>query len=420
MLPALPAGCSRISDGTGALLSPDGRLLVIARWRTILGRPVGGEEKEYFSDMGAEPLVPSLFVRNLVQDQEWRVPGWKPQAPNGVVYDGERRPVAWTPGGALLLADGDIIDPRSGAGANTVLRPVLSKDWVPSEETVRAWTWSLDGRRVAYFDQVPTERLGETGRIAPFALQAGETGRRIDLTRPHHGKTPAWEEPGAFIFGGRLSWSPGGEALLLRLRFNRVSKNGASTTDGVGLYYAEDGGVVVLGEFPHTDRAPSTTGEQVWDAAGRQCVFVAPVTTRPAAMAVCELAGGEHREVSPEYAWGGTTDVYVVDRASLQLRAVTHDGRDKREVCIDPAGRRVAFFVGDGRPRDWGNADSKARIRVVFLDGGRTWESPLAPPPDEWSRLEVLHWTPDGKRLLYGYGGTEGAVFAQEVPAVPP
>jgi hypothetical protein len=422
-VPPLPPGCELLTDGTDGSLSPDGRLLLFARWRMITGERVPDAWKERFYDRGSEPLIPSLWVRDLETKSERPFPRWIPSGLGDESPEWHGLPISWAPGGTILLADGAILDPRTGAAVTTVLRPTQGAVSAAhsSEDDLRAWGWSADGRRLAYFGAVAAGQPGAERR-APFVMEAGGKAQRIDLTRPHDGKAPAWTSPGAYISGGRLAWSPEGGTLFLHLRFHRVIEGGPEEMEGVGLFFVRDDGVVVLGEFTALDGAPEArAGEQVWDAAGRHCVFVGAVTTRPAvAMDVYQGVGTETRRVKSARPWEGTMDVHVADREGRGLRRVTQDGVEKGQVCIDPAGRRVAFFVGEGAARAWGRADPKVRLRVVFLEGGRTWESQLAPPPDEWAPLGTLRWTPDGKRLIYTYEGIDGAVFAQEVPAGPP
>jgi hypothetical protein len=78
----------------------------------------------------------------------------------------------------------------------------------------------------------------------------------------------------------------------------------------------------------------------------------------------------------------------------------------------------VAFLVGEGAGRAWGAAGTAVRLRVVDLDGGASWDSPLAPPPDAGAPLGTLRWTPDGRRVFYTYDGISGAAFLQDVPTV--
>lgn len=427
--PPLPDGCTRWSDGADALLSPDGLLLVFKRRRTITGRSVPREQREAYAGHGAEPLIPSVFVLDLATKSERPFPRWDPAGLGDPTPDWHGSPVTWTPGGALLFTDGAALDPRTGAEV-PVLRPVLSEDpsWrrrgsVESRmlDDVRSWAWTSDGRRVSYVDRVDPEQPGESGRRAPFVREAGGTARRIDLTRPHDGKAPSWTSPGDYVFDGRFAWSPDGAALLLRLEFNHMTERGPRVVEGVALYSARDDGIVVLGEFTFPDRAmDARAGEPVWDVGGNRCVFLGGQASEPASPPVVyDRDGTEYRRLKNAAPAKPTTDVYVADRDGREVRRVTHDGVEKGAACMNPAGTRVAYFVGEGAGRRFGGANPAVRLRVVSLDRDAAFETSLAPPPDPWSPLGTLQWTPDGRRLVYTYGGIEGAVFAQDVPPAP-
>jgi len=112
-------------------------------------------------------------------------------------------------------------------------------------------------------------------------------------------------------------------------------------------------------------------------------------------------------------------DLRVGDAEAGTVRRLTTDGVEKGRPCFDPSGTRVAFFVGVGAGRPWGATTRPGRnvhLRVVWLEDGHAWDSPLAPAPDGGAPLGDLQWASGRAAVVYGYGGVDGAMYLQAVP----
>jgi hypothetical protein len=306
-------------------------------------------------------------------------------------------PLRWTPEGALLLSRGTILDPVLG-GTPTTQRP-------PAGESTRvgSWAWSPDGRRLAYVGDVPGSPKDGIVRRTLFVQEEGKDRMRIEV--PATSEVSEADVAGFHfaLMGARLAWSPAGEVLFGQLDLHRVGSDGPEEFERTVLLWPTRGETKTLAEWRHLDGARCAgPGEDDWDDAGTRVALVGPTSA------------GKAEWGKP---WRGTCDVYVLDAAKPELRRLTRDGVRKGHACIDPAGRRVAFFVGEEVAR--GGGPLRIRLRVVEVDGDGVWETDLAPAPDEWCGLDGLTWAPDGRRLFYSYGGIEGAVYRQEVPESP-
>jgi len=406
-VPSLPAGCVRLTDGAG-LLSPDGRLLSSTRWHTITGTRVPRAERALWSGLGSEPLIPELWVLDVGSRAAWAVPGWAPTVGNEPMRGGARLPVAWTPLGSLVLSDGTFLDARTGATTTADVRPPpgASLGGFLDGEVASSWAWTADGRRLAFLAErtdVHPRLPGEMRRRAVYLTDGAGHAARLAFDRTPQGRPLDEVTDRLYLFDAHLAWSRPGDRLFFRLGYIRNGDHGADDFERVGCYDVVRDRAVVLEELPWLDRAPDRrSGRDVWDAAGRTCAYVVAMAPR------------QQRFGQP---WDGRMDVHVADAETGIVRAVTDDGVEKGRPCLDPAGRRVAFFVGPGAARGWGAAGKDVRLRVLHLEDGHVRDTPLAPAPDEGAPLGELQWVSGGGALLYGYGGVEGATYLQSVPA---
>ena len=408
---ALPPGCTRLTDGTGARVSDDGRLVAFARWRTILGQRVPPEAREYYGGLGAEPLVPELAVLDVETGVSWAVPGWAPALAGEPVRNGSRLPVGWTPRGSLVLSDGTLLDPRQGTPSSREARPPPEAlAGLADGEGAASWAWTADGARVAFLaqrtDVNPTVR-GEMRRRGVFVADGTSAPRRVVLRDPATGRPFDDVAERAYLMEAHLAWSSDGARLFLRLEHGGMDDRGPDRFERVACYDVAQARTIACTTYPHLERAPDQrSGCGVWDAAGRRFVYL-----------------GAFADAAPDFGrpWVGRLDVCVGDARDGTVRRVTTDGVEKGRPCLDPRGTRVAFLVGTGAGRArrvYDDERTPLRLRVVELDGGGVWEEATAPSvePDPW--VSTLQWTADGTALLYGYGGVEGGIYRQTVPSL--
>jgi hypothetical protein len=329
--------------------------------------------------------VPEVWLRDLAQGTERRLPGWKPESDDGAIHtDRMRLPVTWTDEHTILLDDGSLVDIATGAARTTALT-------IPRSARPESIAWSPDGRRAVCIadGRVRGDRYGSV-EATVFVLEPGREPKPLTLGSGRTGQQLAWDDGGMHLGSGVFEWTPDGARLRFCLVFHESGS--ANVWERTGLLDLDGTAHVVA-----TSTDTPGFGGATWSAGGSRGAFVLDRGgwTSPMVVYTADGATGSTevgRRAPP-------SDLFVTDADGSDVARVTDDGAPKSKPFIDPAGRRVAFLTGaaDARGRV-----PKPVVRILDLASGRTHDLDLATPDDPPT---TLAWMPGGDRLLYASSG---------------
>lgn len=363
----LPAGCERLCDGRDAALSLDGKRLAFVRWTTE------GSEVDYHGD----PIPrPRLFVRDLAAKKDARVGSL------------EAVPVGWTQAGGVCLSTGIVVDAKTGKQVPGTAR-------LPEKVGAMALAWSRDGTLLAFVPDWRGTPLPTPGVPQVLSLVRAEGGlSELGFGNLIYDAQPAW-----------LAFSPDGSRLAYHAGF---LGDGSLPFRRVAVVAVERGTQEFVSDMALNNRVPGmhderrpmrampgslgpSMGAAVWDAAGKQFVYV--------------HGTGD-----------GNADLHLCDAEGKQKSRLTKDGATKWGPALDPAGRRAAFLVA--KVVEWPHGLEGRALRILDLV---TQEAADFGLPGAAGMPGNAAWTPDGSKVVYEiHGGDAEGVYAQAVPPVKP
>lgn len=307
--------------------------------------------------------VPEVWVRDLARGTEGRLPGWRPESPDGAIHtDRMRLPVSFTDERTLLLDDGSLVDATTGAIRVASLE-------IPKSALPTSLAWSPDGTRAVCIADGPVrDDAYQSVELGVHLLEAGRAPKRLVLGNGATGQRLAWEEGGMNLQAGTFEWAPDGQRLRFTLRFHQYGQPYFWLRTGI---LDLDGTARVLA----TSVDGSGLRRSTWSADGARGAFV--------------LERG-----------GARSELFVTDAGGTDVARVTDDATIKDTPYIDPAGRRLAYLTG---AHDERGRVPRPLVRVLDLGSGRTHDLGLPAPDDPPTQLV---WMPGGDRLLYDASGS--------------
>jgi Tol biopolymer transport system component len=358
LLRADGSGLRRLTRGSRPTWSPDGRQLVFFGEGLMTIRPDGSDLRQVLDvDVGTSAGVP---------------PVWSP--------DG-----GWI---AYMTGDHQIVVVRpDGTGAHGVGGYAFD----PGDSAEEAFSWSPNGRRLAYVGLTRT-RAGAQWDIYTVSVD-GVRPRRVTNT-PDDKVAPRWSPNGrriAFVAKGTMVVSADGSAAPRRV------------TRGIFASWSPDSSKLAVvrpsRKDPEESGAPGSTGNDVWvvHADGR-----AP---RRVSRSRGSFSGVEGR---PVWTPNGRRilfllyadipgELMMISPASGQRRRLTHNRIQEFEPAWSPDGRMIAFtgILRGGEEEIFVmRADGTGLRRLTRRPGGDAQPS----------------WSPDGKRIVFVRStGNDGA-----------
>lgn len=367
----LPEGCTRLADGYGAIVAPDGKRVAYVR---------GGGAASLGKVRATRGTPVELWVRDL-----------KSQAT--VTLPHAARPVGWADG-AILLDSGVGVEPVKGAKVGKVVA-------LPADVKAATLAWSRDGKRLAWVPSAPKKAksavslLGANGKPATLSATAG---LRTDQT----------------VF---LAWSPDGTRLYVNALFQAAQE---VPVRRVGLVDVAADTMTVVATMPDWIGIPGLHDDfaryrdpRVEDPTIVDLEYEVPAEPRYGR----QVFSGDGRVAT----WlAGTgwieADAFVVEVATGEVKRVTNDGELKWSPALDPTGRRLAFLTADNVGLREGF--KQPRLRVLDLLSGEPTEIALPTPKGVPA---FVAWTPDGAALTYEIrDGLKAEAFRQTIAAPKP
>jgi TolB protein len=239
---------------------------------------------------------------------------------------------------------------------------------------ISAYTWSPDGRRLAFMRGDPGSRNTGTD-YSLFVVGADGAGERR-LFR-ECGKS---EFPGCIdflgFFGSPISWAPDGSRLV-------VSRGGS-------LYVAD-----VDGRHPR----------RLTSCEPKRCFDITPAWSPDGSRIVFTRSGSR----GPLFNAG---DLYSVRPDGTDLRRLTHLAAGTTSPTWSPDARKIAFGTWPVIDSSGSAPRRKSGLYVMAADGSNLKR--LATAPGEGSPPQVPSWSPDSRRLaLLTTPGTSGSYGAE-------